>query len=84
MIELTEQQRQELTSIPPRALDPVTRKVYVLVSEDLYDRLQDLLTPDGLTRAEQEALLRAAGKRAGWDDPEMDIYDREEASRDQP
>jgi hypothetical protein len=81
MIELTDHQRQELQANPPRAIDPLTRKTYVLVSEDLYQRFQDLLVPERLTRPEQAALLRAAGKRAGWDDPEMDVYDREESAR---
>jgi hypothetical protein len=27
-----------------------------------------------LTPEERAGLLREAGKRAGWDDPEMDIY----------
>jgi hypothetical protein len=84
MIELTEQQRPELQAAVPRAIDPQTRKTYVLVSEEVYERIQDLLVPNRLTHAEQVALLSAAGKRAGWDDPEMDAYDREEATPDQP
>jgi hypothetical protein len=75
---LTPQQRQELSADPPRILDPLTRKTYVLVSEDVYERIQDLLVPGRLTLAEQQAILREAGRRAGWDDPEMDVYDREE------
>jgi hypothetical protein len=84
MIELTQEQRHELEADPPRAIDPVTRRIYVLISEDLYERLQDLLVPDRLTRSEQQALLRIAGKRAGWDDPEMDVYDQEEANPERP
>jgi len=84
MIELTEQQRQELQESPPRAIDPLTKKKYVLVSEELYERIQELLIPDRLSKAEQQALLQAAGKRAGWDDPEMDVYDREDAEQNQP
>jgi len=80
MIELTEQQRRELEADPPRALDPLTRRTWVLVSEDVYERIQHLLVPERLTGAEQQAILRAAGKRAGWDDPEMDVCDREEAT----
>ena len=75
MIELTEQQRQELQCDLPRAFDPQTKKTYVLVSEEAYERMQALLAPERLPRAEQQALLHAAGLRAGWDDPEMDIYD---------
>jgi hypothetical protein len=84
MIELTDEQRKELEADVPRAIDPRTRKTYVLVSEETYERLQALLVPERLPLAEQRALLRAAGKRAGWDDPEMDVYDREEAPPGQP
>ncbi len=80
MIELTEQQRQELKRDLPRVLDPQTKKIYVLVSEEAYERMQALLAPERLPRTEQQALLHAAGLRAGWDDPEMEIYDREETA----
>lgn len=82
MIELTEQQRQELKSDLPRVIDPQTNKTYVLVSEEAYERMQALLAPERLPKSEQQALLRAAGLRAGWDDPEMEIYDREEEGRE--
>lgn len=78
MIELTTEQCQELDSGSLRALDPRTQKTFVLVSEEVYERLQDLLAGPGLSPAEQRALLNAAALRAGWDDPEMDIYDKEE------
>ena len=84
MIELTEQQRHELNADLPRVIDPQTRKIYVLVSEEAYERMQALLASERLTRTEQQALLRAAGLRAGWDDPEMEIYDREEEDQEKP
>lgn len=84
MIELTEQQRQELTSDLPRVIDPETKKIYVLVSEEAYERMQALLAPERLPKSEQQGLLRAAGFRAGWDDPEMEIYDREEDNQETP
>jgi hypothetical protein len=44
MIELTEQQRQELTTTDaPLVLDPVTGKTYVLVQTDVYERLTSVL-----------------------------------------
>jgi hypothetical protein len=79
MIELTEEQRKELDEPVPRVTDPKTKKTYVLMSEESYERIQALLAPERLPQSEQQALLRAAGLRAGWDDPEMDVYDREEA-----
>lgn len=84
MIELSEQQRQELKGDSVRVLDPKTKKIYVLVSEETYERMQSLLAPECLPKNEQQALLHAAGLRAGWDDPEMDIYDREEKDRENP
>ncbi len=84
MIELTEEQRKELKADLPRVLDPHTKKTYVLVSEEAFERMQALLAPERLPRTEQQALLHAAGLRAGWDDPEMEIYDREEKSLKNP
>jgi hypothetical protein len=84
MIELTAEQRRELCGDIARAIDPETKRVYVLVSEEAYDRMQALLVPGRMSLTEQQAVLRAAGLRAGWDDPEMDIYDREEASQQRP
>jgi hypothetical protein len=66
MIELTAEQRLELQADVPRAIDPFTRTKYVLVKEDVYERLEALLVPDRLTVAEQQAALHAAGLRAGW------------------
>jgi hypothetical protein len=79
MIELTAEQRLELNMDIPRVIDPETRTRYVLVREDVYERLEALLVPERLTIAEQQAALLAAGLRAGWNDPEMDVYDREES-----
>jgi len=78
MIELTAQQRLELDADVPCVIDPETRTRYVLVREDIYERLEALLVPGRLPLAEQQAALIAAGLRAGWDDAEMDVYDREE------
>lgn len=81
MIELTPEQRLGLNTEAPRVIDPQTRTKYVLVKEDVYERLEALLVPDRLTSAEQQAALLAAGRRAGWDDAEMDVYDREESEQ---
>jgi hypothetical protein len=63
MIELTEEQRQELDKPEhARACDPKTKETYVLVRADVYERMRSVI--DGFTR------------RAGWDDPELDVYER--------
>jgi hypothetical protein len=81
MIELTAEQRLGLNTDAPRVFDPQTRTTYVLVREEVYERLEALLVPDRLTLSEQQVALHAAGLRAGWDDPEMDVYDREESEQ---
>jgi hypothetical protein len=81
MIELTAEQRLQLNTDVPRVIDPETQTRYVLVKEDVYERLEALLVPHRLTISEQQAALHAAGLRAGWDDPDMDVYDREESQQ---
>jgi hypothetical protein len=66
----------ENSGIPVRAIHPTTNKVYFLVSEESYDRLKPLFEEEPLSLSEQLKLIEQAGKRAGWDDPEMDAYDR--------
>ena len=63
MIDLTEEQRQEVDKPEPvRLRDPKTGETYVLVRADVYERMRAFI--DGYTR------------RAGWDDPELDVYEQ--------
>ena len=60
---------------PLRLTDPETNVEYVLLQAEMYDQIHGLLhdgTP--LTENEKRAILIKAGLRAGWDDPEMDVY----------
>ena len=44
MFELTEEQRQKIqTADPPRAVDPKTRETYVLIREDVYERIKSMV-----------------------------------------
>ena len=43
MIELTEQQRQQLSIPEPIAIDPQTRETYVLIRQETYERLKAFL-----------------------------------------
>ena len=85
MIHLTDEQSQELrqsNGIEVRVSDPQTQQEYVLVSAEVYDRLKRLLYDDGdWTPEEQLRLLADSGKRAGWDDPVMDVYDNYDENR---
>lgn len=74
-LKLPEELREAATQpTPPRLLDEQTNTEYVLLRADLYERIKPLFEEDPLTREEQLYFLREAGKRAGWDDPEMDVY----------
>ena len=60
---------------PLRLTDPETHEEYVLLQAAIYDQLHGLLSDDTpLTPDERRAVLLQAGLRAGWDDPEMDVY----------
>jgi hypothetical protein len=56
----------------PRRTDPRTGKEYAVLPEERYKRFKAFFEEDPLTFAERKALLREAGKRAGWDSPEWD------------
>ena len=47
MIELTEEQRQELSVPEPIAIDPSTKNTYVLVRKNVYDRIKQLFYDSG-------------------------------------
>jgi hypothetical protein len=78
-MQLTEEQSQkvrEANGEPIVITDPQTRQEYVLLRADVYQRLNRLVYDDGLpTDEEKRRQLTESGKRAGWDDPEMDVYD---------
>jgi hypothetical protein len=75
MIELTEQQVQAIAAAgktPAVVVDPKTQTSYVLVRQDLYQRLTEY-DDSPWTDEEMELLVWEAGKEAGWED--MDEYD---------
>lgn len=69
---------------PIRLTDPETNSEYVLLPADLYDQIRELFYEHStLTQDEQRALMLRAGLRAGWDDPEMDVYNDLDPRRQQ-
>ena len=80
MIELTPEQCQELeTAEVPRVIDPVAQKTYVLVSEEVYERVKGFLGDDPQPHDAYPAIDRAFAE--DWDGPKMDDYDRYEEFR---
>ncbi len=59
-----------------RLIDPETNVEYVVLPAEKFEQMQNgVYYDDGpITEEERRALLIQAGFRAGWDDPEMDIY----------
>jgi hypothetical protein len=79
MIELTKTQHLALEQNggPPRVRDPETNTTYVLVREEVYERMKNLLYDDSeLDVRHAYPLMDEAAAKAGWDDPEMDVYNR--------
>jgi len=66
---------------PVHLTEPQTNVPCVLLPEAVYERVKCLFEDVPLSREEQLGLLAESGKRAGWDDPRMDIYDDYDARR---
>jgi hypothetical protein len=77
-IPLTEEQCQALDGPrgPVRLIDPRTQATYVLLPEDVYERLKATVTEDFQPAEAYPAIDRALAE--GWNDPKMDDYDRYE------
>ena len=68
---------------PVRVADPETQEEYVVLPAEMYERIEGLFYHDDpLTTDERRALLIKAGLRAGWNDPEMDIYNELDPRRE--
>jgi PHD/YefM family antitoxin component YafN of YafNO toxin-antitoxin module len=66
-----------------RLVDPETNAEYVVLSAETFAQMQEKLYDDGpLTPEERRSLLVQAGLRAGWDDPEMDVYNELDPRRE--
>jgi len=65
---------KEASGKPVHLTDPQTHQAYVVIPTTLYDELTAGVPQKVFSKEEQVQLLVAAGLRAGWDDPIMDIY----------
>ena len=66
---------------PIRLVHPTTHKEYVLLAADLFDRVRSIFDDDQFSAVDTYAAQSAAAGAAGWDDPEMDVYDNYDAHR---
>ena len=77
-IQLTENQWADIEGgdAPVRVSSPGRSDSFVLVRAEVYERFKSLFEIDPRYRAGERLFqLQQFGKRAGWDDPAMDIYD---------
>jgi hypothetical protein len=73
MIELTDEQRKELSEPEPVARDPVTDERYVLVRQDVYARLRAALNDDFDPREAYPFVDRTMAKDDALD-PTLESY----------
>jgi hypothetical protein len=67
VIELTEQQQQAVDASPePRLIDPRTKKAYVLIGADVYERMRELLGQAQATIQEEAWLDAVEEARNEW------------------
>lgn len=83
-ITLSAEQRQALADRPGELVelvDEVSQARFVLLPAEQFDRIKALLTADEFDVRETYAAQSAALSAAGWDDPELDIYNDYDAHR---
>jgi hypothetical protein len=83
-IELTEAQSKaldEADSTPARVTDPRTRKTYVLLRLDVFDRIKEIFPEDDYVLADTYRAQVDAAMTAGWSDPAMDDYNNYDLHR---
>lgn len=65
---------QEGQGSPVNVRDPSDTEEFVLLRKDVYEKFRAVFEDVPVTDQERQHQLQQFGKRAGWDDPEMDIY----------
>jgi hypothetical protein len=74
MIELTEQQRQELSAPEPTAIDPQTGRTYVLVPREAYEHLKALLAMEDYDPDEGASTINEIMADDDAKDPYLESY----------
>jgi hypothetical protein len=71
MNNLPPEQRQAIESNGHVSIDD---GAYVVVKAAVYDRLRSFKATGPPSIEAQRAMIAQIGRRAGWDDPQMDVY----------
>ena len=86
-IKLTDEMREALrngSEQPVTLEDGQTRRQYVLLPLEVFQRIQSVLSDDVFAVEDAYAAQSAVAGAAGWDDPEMDIYDHYDEHKPRP
>jgi hypothetical protein len=81
---LSPEQREALASRPGEpveVIDNVSHSRFVLLPAEQFERIKSLLTSDEFDVRETYEAQNAALAAAGWDDPELDVYNDYDANR---
>jgi len=84
---LTNEMRSALQEHPGQPVtveDDQTHRQYVLLPLDIYQRAQAIFADDSFDVRDAYAAQSAVAGAAGWDDPQMDVYDDYDAHRPRP
>jgi hypothetical protein len=74
MIELTEEQRQQLSAPEPVVIDPHTGDTYILVRQETYERLKALLALDDYDPDEGAGHINEVMAEDDAKDPYLESY----------
>ncbi len=84
---LTIEMREALLQQPGQPVtveDDQTHLRYVLLPLSIFQRVRSLFADESFDVADTYAAQSAVAGAAGWDDPEMDVYDRYDEHRKSP
>jgi len=83
-VSLSSEQRQAVADHPGEPVelvDEVSRIRYVLLPADQFERVKALLTNEDFSVSEAYTAQSDALAAAGWDDPELDVYNDYDSSQ---
>lgn len=84
---LTPEMREAIVAqhgAPIAVEDELTKARYVLLPLTLYQKVKSIFADESFDVADTYAAQSSAAGVAGWDDPEMAVYDDYDAHRAQP
>ena len=68
---------------PMPVIDPVDQKIYFLVAGEIFEKFKAFFDDEPFDVRETYAAQSTVAGKAGWDDPEMDVYDQYDTHRPQ-